>query len=188
MKKLLLHICCAPCSSAIIEDLVKNFNFDITVYFYNPNIFPESEFRHRCDEIEGFYQRFPYAKNVKTAIDKNYNYQEYLNAIDIKNSPELAKEDEKGERCRRCYYFRMKKAYEYAITNNFDYFTTSLSISPYKDFGKIIHIGRELNKQMFLDYIFINLFERSRELSKEYNLYRQQYCGCSFSQRTAVSD
>lgn len=186
MKRLLLHACCAPCSSAIIEKLAERY--DITIYFYNPNIYPETEYETRRNEIIEFYKSFPIENDIKVVVEDGL-YSDYIKSIDILHHPEYSQEPEQGKRCNRCYAFRMKKAYEYALNNNFDYFSTTLSISPFKNEKAIHAIGIALeDKVKFLDETFRELFPRSRELSEEHNLYRQQYCGCSFSMKTAVSD
>ncbi len=129
---LLLHACCAPCSSYVIEYLSDYF--DITIFYYNPNIHPESEYTRRLQELKTFLNSFPKAKtnNVKL-VTPPYNPEDFFTATDVKNNPELQTEKEKGERCRRCYLLRMRKAYEFAKANSFDFFTTTLSISPYKE-------------------------------------------------------
>ena len=184
---LLLHACCGPCSSYVIE-YISNF-FDITILYYNPNIYPESEYNRRLSEIENFLPRFkPAVENKIKFLNLEYNPQKFYDAIKIKENPELAHESEKGERCRRCYEFRLKKAYLYALENGFDYFCTTLSISPFKDAQKINVIGESLCKEnasgpqwLYSDFKKNSGFLRSLELSKEYGLYRQQYCGCVYS-------
>lgn len=193
--KLLLHACCGPCSSACIERLSEHF--DITIYYYNPNIHPIAEYERRCDELKKFIGKFPPALETKiTVIEENYNPDDFFEATNIKNEPELENEPEKGVRCARCYEFRMKKAFEYATKNNFDYFTTTLSISPHKDSKKINEIGEKLGsslsehaewsgapKFLYSDFKKKGGFLRSLELSEEFGLYRQDYCGCIFSQK-----
>lgn len=183
---LLLHACCGPCSSYVLEYLSKYFS--ITILYYNPNIYPEKEYLRRLNELKNFLPRFPAAfKNNVKFVEQNYDPEEFYSALEIKNHPEFADEPEKGERCRRCYEFRLKKAYEYAVKNNFDYFCTTLSISPFKDSEKINTIGRELcdsikkTKWLPSDFKKKGGFKRSLELSEEYELYRQQYCGCVYS-------
>lgn len=183
---LLLHACCGPCSSYVLEYLSKYFR--ITILYYNPNIYPEEEYLRRLNELKNFLPRFPDAfKNNVKFVEQNYDPEEFYSALEIKNHPEFADEPEKGERCRRCYEFRLKKAYEYAVKNNFDYFCTTLSISPFKDSEKINTIGRELcdsikkTKWLPSDFKKKGGFKRSLELSEEYELYRQQYCGCVYS-------
>lgn len=217
---LLLHACCGPCSSYVIEYLAKFF--DITILYYNPNIYPEQEYFRRLNELKNLLPRFPEAiKNNVKLVEENYDQNEFYEAIKIKEEPNLAEEKEKGERCRRCYELRMKHAFFYASEHNFDYFCTTLSISPFKDAEKINKIGEELCKganKSVVEFIETTKsekssvistgsitgsaqsitessapkwlpsdfkkkggFKRSLELSKEYGLYRQQYCGCVFS-------
>lgn len=198
-KKLLLHACCGPCSSYVIEYL-SNF-FDITVLFYNPNIYPEKEYYRRLDELKNFYIRFPpVIQNQIKLIEIPFNPEEFFSYIDIINHPNLAHEPEKGERCKKCYELRLQKTYEYALLHNFDYFCTTLSISPFKDAEKINEIGLFLqnngdslpspkqNKDngdsprwLISDFKKKNGFKRSLEISEEYSLYRQEYCGCIYS-------
>lgn len=184
---LLLHACCAPCSSYVLEYLSEHFQ--ITILYYNPNICPQTEYERRLQELIDFLPKFePAIKNKIQLIQTEYNPEEFFNAIDIKTNPELASEPERGERCRRCYKFRMQKAYDYAKQNNFDYFCTTLSISPFKDSEKINILGNELQnlsesgpKWLTSDFKKKNGFKRSLEISSEFDLYRQDYCGCSFS-------
>lgn len=191
---LLLHACCGPCSSYVIEYLSKYF--DITIFYYNPNIHPEAEYTRRLDELKKFLTQFPDAINsgVKLTTD-SYNPEDYFIQTNVRSETELQIEPEKGERCRRCYEFRMKRAYTYAYENNFDYFTTTLSISPHKDSEKINTIGYALelktnerslnNKTKYLpaDFKKKGGFLRSTQLSDEYGLWRQDYCGCVYSMR-----
>jgi len=182
--RLLLHACCAPCSSYVLEYLSSYF--DISIYYYNPNIYPKAEYDRRLSELKEFLQKIPAYSDSIQLIETDYIVDEYFSAVKIKENPELAKEPEKGERCRRCYEFRMKKSYEYAKDNNFDYFCTTLSISPFKDAVKINVIGKDLGssdstKWLVSDFKKNAGFLRSLELSSEYGLYRQQYCGCVYS-------
>ncbi len=181
---LLLHACCAPCSSYVIEYL-SSF-FEITLFYYNPNIYPQEEYLRRLAELKNFLPDFPPAlQNKVKLVEQNYNPQDFYDSIKIKQEPHLALEAEKGERCRRCYEFRMKNAYNYACKNNFEYFCTTLSISPFKDSEKINTLGKEIcvknTKWLPSDFKKRGGFKRSLELSKEYDLYRQQYCGCIYS-------
>lgn len=181
---LLLHACCAPCSSYVIEYL-SSF-FEITLFYYNPNIYPQEEYFRRLAELKNFLPDFPPAlQNKVKLVEQNYDPQDFYDSIKIKQEPHLALEAEKGERCRRCYEFRMKKAYNYACENDFDYFCTTLSISPFKDSKKINILGKEIcvknTKWLPSDFKKKGGFKRSLELSKEYDLYRQQYCGCIYS-------
>ncbi|MBC6721219.1 epoxyqueuosine reductase QueH [Treponema socranskii] len=182
---LLLHACCAPCSSYVIEYLASYF--DISIYYYNPNIHPRQEYERRLHELESFLPRFPPAlENRVRLIRANYDVREFEDAVRITENPELASEAERGERCRRCYELRIKHAYEYAREHSFDWFTTTLSISPFKDADKINDIGEKLEASggpRFLtgDFKKRNGFKRSLEISKEYGMYRQEYCGCKYS-------
>ena len=149
---------------------------------------------HRLEELINFLPKFnPAIQNNVKLVKLDYNPQEFYDSIHIKEHPKLATEKEKGIRCYNCYEFRLKKAFEYAINNNFDWFTTTLSISPFKDAEKINDIGKKLEqtisqinsscKLKFLtsDFKKKGGFKRSLEISSEYDLYRQQYCGCVYS-------
>lgn len=197
---LLLHACCGPCSSYVIEYLSKYF--DITIYYYNPNIHPSEEYYRRLNELKKFLAIFPTALNNSVKLVEDiYNPEEYFQATKTLEEPELQKEPERGERCRRCYEFRMKRAYEYACKNSFAWFTTTLSISPYKDAQKINIIGKSLQdekscEEKNFDIIKITKFLpsdfkkhggflRSIQLSAEYGLWRQDYCGCIYSNQNS---
>lgn len=188
---LLLHACCAPCSSYVIEYLAKYF--DITIYYYNPNIHPETEYNRRLSELDKFLKEFPEAIRTKIKLQKtDYNPQDFFSTATPENLPELKTEPEKGERCYRCYKLRLEHAFNFARKNGFDFFTTTLSISPHKDEKKINSIGYTLvvlnNKESALRYLPADFkkkggYLRSTQLSKEFGLYRQDYCGCIFSQK-----
>lgn len=176
---LLIHSCCAPCSSYVLEYLSRHF--DITILFYNPNISPKSEFDYRESELKRLVGEMPLECNIDVIVP-DYDDNEFYDAVKgFENIPEG------GERCFRCYELRLKKAFEYAKENRFDYFTTTLSISPYKNAEKLNEIGERLAgeceyvKWLPSDFKKKNGYKRSIELSKEYNLYRQNYCGCVFS-------
>ena len=187
---LLLHACCGPCSSYVLEYLSERF--DITVLFYNPNIYPAAEYERRLEELKKFYTKFVPARNVHV-IEEPYDPQEFYTAVGTREQPELAAEPERGERCRRCYELRLRRTYEYACAHGFDYFCTTLSISPFKDAQMINEIGTALRqaqgpqissqgpKWLPSDFKKRNGFKRSLELSAEYDLYRQEYCGCVYS-------
>lgn len=187
---LLLHACCGPCSSYVIEYLSSIF--DITIFYYNPNIHPKTEYERRLTELKKFLTQFPDAlkNNVKLIVD-DYDTNDFFKAVRTKEEPELCTESEKGERCRRCYEFRMKRSWNYACTHNFDWFTTTLSISPHKDSQKINQIGKMLQEQSSTEYTkFLPSdfkknggFFRSTELSAQYGLWRQDYCGCIYSKQ-----
>lgn len=175
---LLLQACCAPCSSYVLEYLCSYF--DITLYFYNPNIAPAEEYNFRANELKRLVEEMPVNNAPKIII------------CDYDNSPffEMAKglEDlpEGKERCFRCYRLRLQAAAEFAKSNGFDYFCTTLSISPHKNAEKLNEIGKELSEKFGVNYLYSdfkkkNGYKRSIQLSKEYNLYRQNYCGCIFS-------
>ncbi len=183
--RLLLHACCAPCSSYTLEYLLKHF--DITIFYYNPNIHPAEEYKRRLNELENFLPRFLEKQGGARALLKEAAYEpkEFFDAVQAERD-NLQTEPERGERCRRCYQLRMERAYEYARQNNFDWFTTTLSISPHKDAQKINEIGRALEERdgpkfLYSDFKKKNGYKRSLELSKEYGLYRQDYCGCQYS-------
>lgn len=174
--KLLLHACCGPCSSYVIEYLSKYF--DITIYYYNPNTYPETEYFRRLEELQKFIISF---NNDVKIVEEKYNPSEFYTAI--KGLEHLG---ERTERCYKCYNLRMKKSAIYAKENNYDYFTTTLSISPYKDAKWINEIGINLEKAIGIKYLYAdfkknNGYKRSIELSKKYKLYRQEYCGCVYS-------
>ena len=182
---LLLHACCGPCSSYVIEYLSSYF--DITIFYYNPNIYPKKEYERRLNELEDFIPRFePAVKNKVKIVVSTYEPKDFFEATNVLNEVELQQEAEKGIRCRRCYEFRMKKAYAYAAENKFDWFCTTLSISPFKDSVMINEIGTELEEENSVRFLTSDFkkkggFLRSLELSKEYDLYRQDYCGCLYS-------
>lgn len=188
--RLLLHACCAPCSSYVIEYLAGYF--DITLFYYNPNIHPTAEYDRRLQELKDFLPRFPAAKGI-SLIEGGYEPEDFFQATGVREEPDLRQEAEKGERCRRCYELRLRAAYRAACEGGFDWFTTTLSISPFKDAGKINAIGKALEQEggrdgsrpLFLpsDFKKKGGFKRSLELSAEYGLYRQDYCGCVFSAR-----
>lgn len=175
--KLLLHSCCAPCSSAILEFL-QNY-FDITVYFYNPNITFEEEYYKRLNEQREYHEKRGYSINV---IEGKYDPKEDF----FKQVKGLEDRREGGERCFKCYTLRMEATAQKAKELEFDYFSTVLSISPLKNAQWINEIGEELSKKYdikFLngDFKKKNRYLRSTEISREYELYRQDYCGCVFS-------
>ena len=178
---LLLHACCGPCSSYVLEYL--SAHFEITVLFYNPNIYPASEYERRLEELKKFYTRFVPAKNV-VVVQAPYEPEDFYKATGARENPQLAKEPERGERCRRCYELRLRYTYDYACAHSFDYFCTTLSISPFKDADMINEIGARLGERsrwLPSDFKKKNGFKRSLELSAQYDLYRQEYCGCIYS-------
>lgn len=177
---LLLHVCCAPCSSYVLEYLSKYFK--ITLFFYNPNISPIAEFEKRYNELIKLVNDMPECKDVNI-VDVGYGNYEFVRITEgLEDLPEG------GERCFKCYELRMNMAASYAKKNHFDYFTTTLSISPYKNSDKLNEIGEHLEQKYKINYLYAdfkkkNGYKRSIELSKKYNLYRQDYCGCVFSKK-----
>lgn len=177
---LLLHACCAPCSSAVLEKLGNIFK--ITILYYNPNITEELEYKKRLDEIHKFTKLFK-TKYKIDIIDGRYNPNEFFNmAKNLENEPE------RGKRCYKCYQLRLEETAKIADKYKFDYFTTTLSLSPYKNSDWINEIGKQLNEEYITKFLYSdfkknNGYKRSIELSKEYNLYRQDYCGCVYSRR-----
>ena len=178
--RLLLHCCCAPCSSATMERLQSLFDLDI--YYYNPNIEPLADFEKRAAEECRFVQAFRPDGGVKVIVAE-YDHEAF---------EEIARgrEDlpERGERCRLCYALRLRKTALYAREHGYDCFTTSLSISPYKSSRWINEIGLELERELGLPFVYSdfkkkNGYKRSIELSAEYGLYRQNWCGCVYSRR-----
>lgn len=176
--RLLLHCCCAPCSSYVLEYLSRFF--EITCLFYNPNISPAEEYEKRAEELRRLISEQPHKNPVSIIVEK-YNPQDFFAAV---KGYEHIKEG--GERCFRCYRLRLEMAAKYAKEYNFDYFCSTLSISPLKNARKLNEIGEELSEIYKISH-FPNDFKkkggykRSIELSAEYDLYRQNYCGCVFS-------
>ncbi len=174
--KVLLHSCCAPCSSACLERLMEIC--DVTVYFYNPNMDSEQEYNHRLDE-----QKRLCATLGVECIFEEYNADEFYGAVrGLENAPEG------GIRCERCFWIRLSKSAEKAKAGGYDFFTTTLTVSPLKNSELINEVGKRAEKETgvkFLnsDFKKRNGYLRSIELSKKYVLYRQNYCGCKFSRR-----
>jgi len=177
---LLLHSCCAPCSSYVLEYLSGLFK--ITIFYYNPNISPKSEYDIRADEQMKFISMLK-PKNEINIIEGNYNADAFYNI-----AKGLENEKEGGARCFKCYELRLGEAARLAKEKNYDYFTTTLSVSPYKNAAWLNEIGEKLEQQYDVKYLYSdfkkkNGYKRSIELSNIYNLYRQNYCGCEFSKR-----
>lgn len=175
---LLLHSCCAPCSSYVLEYLSQYFK--ITIFYYNPNIFPEEEYKKRVEEQKRLISQLP-TKNPVSFIEGEYIPQDFYNMA--KGMEDLK---EGGERCFKCYRLRLEKTAKLAKEQGFDYFTTTLSISPYKNAPKLNEIADELSeiysvKNLPADFKKKEGYKRSIQLSSEYNLYRQNYCGCVYS-------
>ena len=180
VPRLLLHSCCAPCSSYVLEYLSKYFF--ITVLYYNPNIYPPEEIRKRADEQERLIASMP-AEHAVAYLEGRYEPERFYQAVKGHEA-----DREGGERCFLCYRQRLEEAAREASAGGFDYFTTTLSISPLKNAEKLNEIGEELAAQYGVAYLNSdfkkkNGYRRSTELSKEYGLYRQDYCGCVFSKQ-----
>ena len=176
---LLLHVCCAPCSSYVLEYLSSYF--DITLFFCNPNITSETEYAYRVNEVKRLISEMPLDGKVSFAEGK------YDTSAFFAVAKGHEKEPEGSERCFKCYELRLRESVEYAKNNNFDYFTTTLSISPYKNAEKLNSIGGALADEYGVKYLFSdfkkkNGYKRSIELSAEYDLYRQDFCGCIYSE------
>ncbi len=182
-KRLLLHCCCAPCSSYVLEYLHPYF--DITVFFYNPNITEEFEYKMRKQELIRYLSEVPYGEEIHR-IDADYEPSAFFRIAEgYEDCPE------RGARCKRCFDLRLSETAKRAAEGNFDYFGTTLSISPHKDAELLMHIGEQYAKQYgvpFLpsDFKKRNGYKRSIELSKEYHLYRQDYCGCIYSKEAKM--
>lgn len=178
VKHLLLHSCCAPCSSYVIEYLSRYFQ--ITVFYYNPNISAEEEYRKRVLEQQRFIKEF-LAKYPVDFVEGDYEPRVFFDTV---KGYEQCKEG--GERCFLCYELRLKKTAQLAAEKGYDYFTTTLTISPLKNSVKLNEIGLRLGEEYGVPYLLSDFkkkegYKRSIELSKEYGLYRQNYCGCAYS-------
>lgn len=178
--RLLLHSCCAPCSSYVLEYLSEYF--DITLFYYNPNISPKEEFDYRVEELKRLVEVMPLKRKPEIIVG----------AYEPERFEALAKgyEDfpEGGARCKRCYALRLEETAKLAALGKYDFFTTTLSISPYKDAEALNAIGKNLSEKYKINYLFSdfkkkNGYLRSIRLSEEYSLYRQNFCGCVFSKR-----
>ena len=177
---LLLHACCAPCSSAVLEMLAEHF--DITVFYYNPKITDEAEYRKRSLELQKLLREMRLS-NPPRFLEGPYDPERFLRAAEG-----LEDQPEGGERCRQCFSLRLSKTGETAKAKGFDYFTTTLTISPMKNAALLNEIGESVSAECgvpFLpsDFKKNNGYLRSIELSKQYDLYRQDYCGCEYSKR-----
>lgn len=177
-KKLLLHSCCGPCSSYVISYLTKYF--DITILYYNPNIAPYEEYLKRKEEQIRLISELETINKVNI-IDCDYDNDKYEEKI-----KGLEKEPERGNRCRVCYLMRMEKTASVAKENNYDYFCTTLSVSPYKNSSWINEFGKTLEEKYNIKWLYSDFkkkdgYKQSILLSQKYNLYRQDYCGCIYS-------
>ena len=176
--KLLLHSCCGPCSTTVIERLKDHF--DITIIYYNPNIEPKEEYEKRKAEEIRFINEFP-NKNKLDIMDCDHDNDLFHETI-----KGLENEKEGGARCIKCYYLRLDKTAKLAKEHDYDYFATTLTVSPLKNSQKLNEIGEYLSKKYNIKYLYSDFkkkegYKHSIDLSKEYNLYRQDYCGCIYS-------
>ncbi len=183
--RLLLHSCCGPCSSYVLEYLSEYF--DITVLYYNPNIWPTEEFIKRAETQRQFISGASFKNSVHLVV-ADYRPEEFDEAAEG-----LEAEPEGGKRCLKCFRLRLEEAVKYAGEHKYDYFTTTLSVSPHKDAEALNQIGRELEEKFGVKYLCAdfkkqNGYKRSIELSKEYGLYRQDYCGCQYSRAAGRGD
>ncbi len=173
---LLLHSCCGPCSSAVLERVTEHFS--VTLLYYNPNIEPEEEYLHRLAEQQRLLTLLPGEIPMLPCGYDNEAFEAF--------APALADAPEGGERCLACFALRLNYTAEQAKKHGFEYFTTTLSVSPHKNADNVNRIGEEAGKKYGVKYLFAdfkkkNGYLRSLELSKEYGLYRQDYCGCRYS-------
>lgn len=183
--KLLLHSCCAPCSSYVLEYLSQYF--DITVFYYNPNVFPYEEYKTRLAEQQRLIATFNETNSILlqytpiNLIEDDYDYDDFKTKI-----IGLENEREGGQRCHICYELRLEATAKKAKENGFDYFATTLTVSPYKNAKFLNELGEKYAEIYQINYLFSdfkkrNGYPRSIELSKIHNLYRQDYCGCEYS-------
>ena len=180
-QRLLLHCCCAPCSSYVTEYLHEHF--EITVFFYNPNITDEPEYIKRKEELKRYLAEAPYGSEIGF-LDADYEPERFLELV-----KGLEDEPERGSRCTQCYRLRLEETAKAAQAGGFDLFCSTLSISPYKDADRLMRIGGELAGIYGVSYLPSdfkknNGYKRSIELSGTYDLYRQDYCGCGFSKKS----
>ena len=174
MKKLLLHTCCAPCSGYLADELAKDYA--VAIYYDNPNIFPKEEFLKRSDEAAKYFARRGFE-----FIQPDYHHEDWLELVKgLEGVPE------RSERCLVCYHFRLSRTANYAKQNGFDYFASTLAISPHKDAQAINSIGDALSAQVGVNFLAGDWkkndgFKHAMEFSCEHDFYRQNYCGCEFS-------
>ena len=179
MRKLLLHTCCAPCLTAVEEKLWKSF--DLNIFWYNPNIEPKDEHDKRIDTLKNFLNQIDQSQFL---VDFKYDYKKE-NLKWHRFIEGFENEPEGGKRCQKCIEFRLRRSILYSSMKKYDFITTTLTVSPHKDSDLINRIGKDISAKKYLtsDFKKNNGYQKSVELSKIYNLYRQNYCGCSFSQK-----
>ena len=178
--RLFLHACCAPCSSYVMEYLSQYFS--ITLFYYNPNIYPPTEYEHRVEEQQRLIHSLPAVHPISFCPGPYDSDRFYKLTRGMENVPEG------GERCFACYKLRMEAAAKYAAEHHFDFFTTTLSISPLKNAQKLNEIGEALAEEYGVPHLPSDFkkqegYKRSIQLSADYNLYRQDFCGCVFSKK-----
>ena len=176
---MLLHSCCGPCSSGVIEQLVNDY--DITILFYNPNIHPDIEYQKRLDAQKMLIDKLNEEGYQIKLIESEYEPNEYFDMVEG-----LEDEPEGGKRCEKCFLLRMEFTAKYAKENGYDIFTTTMSVSPHKDYILLYQIGEEMARRYGVDYYFANFKKNNGYLnsirnSQKYDLYRQDYCGCVYS-------
>ncbi len=175
---LLLHSCCAPCSTSVLAYLTEHFA--VTVYYYNPNIYPDAEFEKRAEEQRRFIEMLP-AKHPVSFVQGEFEKDKFFEAV-----KGLEDSGEGGARCKECFTLRLTKTASLAKSKGFDYYTTTLSVSPLKNAKLLNQLGEEIGKEYGVKYLPSDFkkkdgYKKSVELSREYGLYRQDYCGCVFS-------
>lgn len=176
--KLLLHACCGVCSSAVLEKLLNYF--DITILYYNPNIYPNEEYIKRLNTQNEIIAKMKAKVNLLELGHKEEDFKKIAKGLE--------KEKEGGARCTKCYYLRLEETAKLAKDNNYDYFCTTLSVSPHKNSEKLNQIGKMLEEKYKVKYLYSDFkkkdgYKRSIELAKKYGLYRQDYCGCEYSKK-----
>lgn len=177
MKKLLLHVCCAPCATAVIEKLVDEY--DLTLLFYNPNILPLAEYKRRLNEARKLAEKLGVP-----LLEGDHDPCLWFEAV-----REHETDNEGGERCDICHSFRLKETFRVLKEKGFDLFATTLTISPHKNAERINELGKEISAERYLESDFKKDggFERSIEISKWFSIYRQNYCGCIFSLKRSIA-
>ncbi|MEI6288708.1 MAG: epoxyqueuosine reductase QueH [bacterium] len=173
---LLLHTCCAPCSGFLAQKFI--LQYDVSIFYDNSNIYPEEEYNHRQAEAKNFFK----SQSINFICPKR-DHQKWLEGM-----LGLEKEPERGKRCKLCYYGRLKNTAEYASANGFEFFATTLSISPHKDVIAINNLGRALAKKYKIKFLAGDWkkqdgFKSAMEFSHQHDFYHQNYCGCEFSVR-----
>lgn len=175
-KRILLHACCAPCAGYVIQKLLPGY--DLTVYYYNPNIYPYEEYYRRRDELQNYCIRLGI-----TFIEEEYDQKRWH-----ENIQGLEHEPERGRRCDRCFNMRLEKAASYAAALGYDFFTTTLTVSPHKKSSTIIAIGSDIGRKHDIGFLAEDFkkkegYKLANEISKREGFYRQAYCGCLYSKK-----